>query len=377
MELSWDPEILNDFTKKLGKKLEELEKVFKYTPKEVMNKVNNFREELQQIKAETTRVRVMVLGILGAGKTSLLNGLVQHNIAINNPTIEYPSLEYENNIHNLQLIDTLGYEIGSKEYEQLICKCIKNNVPDILLLCLTENNFRSKISEEFITIIEKIQIFTKKEYVCEIPLILVQTKIDIIPHKGDPKEIFNKSHEKFMNFFKSFTKLNVVDHLYCSVIYYQEDATFNTTNTDNLLQLITKYKYPFMFRSFYEKRMHLARSIVNSMAFNSFSFNFITSPRILDEMLILITALSNSRKSLDSFINEVHIKLTLNYVIPGALFVLPLFSSLFTQNRNNRILLGSIAIFSYPIESYITTKIIGSEAIETFLTDPREFAKVS
>jgi len=174
-----------------------------------------------------------------------------------------------------------------------------------------------------------------------------------------------------MNFFKSFTKLNVVDHLYCSVIYYQEDATFNTTNTDNLLQLITKYKYPFMFRSFYEKRMHVAHSIVNSMA-----FNFMTSREILDETLTLIAALSNSRKSLDSYINEVHIKLNITHVVTGTLFMLPLFSTLFIQNPINRVLFGSWAIISYSIESYITTKIFGS-AIETFLTDLHEFTKVS
>jgi len=143
-----------------------------------------------------------------------------------------PDIALPIDIGKLVLIDCLGYENNNSKFEKHMKNFISFMAPDIILLCVSQEDLRNNKVIELVNILEKLRAFIIKQNGVEVPQILVQTKIDYGTSKNR-----QASHAKFMEKMIHIVPPDML-HTYCCAKYWEEDGEFEKENVDELIQMI-------------------------------------------------------------------------------------------------------------------------------------------
>jgi len=366
-----------------NQQLAEFDASFSLLPRTIREKVKDFLHEVLVI-SDTTKTRVMFLGVTGAGKTSLLNGLVGKNIGKTDDLSSVDEIIAPFTFGNLIFIDTKGYELYAKKYEKETLEFIARYKPDLFLLCVSQDSIRDKIFQSFLPIIKKIQQNVSKENGKNAPMILVQTKIDNVPTKSKNASLpqhYETSHKNFMDNLTNQTNLNFNDHTYCFVKYFENDDQFDTCNLDNLMALMTTNVTInscinlFKLKSVETKRVYIAKAIVTRIALLNATISALLplidiplTSFITNTMLKLIASLSiNNNRTIDSYLAEYSTSMSLlSCIRMGVLVSGDLLDFMAPFSFGTTFIAGTVLSFGGVM---IITHAVGNKAIHYFLKD--------
>jgi len=383
MDENADVVILDKLLIVANQQLAEFDASFSLLPSTIREKVKDFLQEVLVI-SDTTKTRVMFLGVTGAGKTTLLNGLVGKKIGKMDDLSSVHEIIAPFAFGNLIFIDTKGYELDAKKYEKETLDFIARYKPDLFLLCTSQDNVRDKTFQSFLPTFKKIQQNVSKENGKNAPMILVQTKVDNVPTKSKNISLpqhYETSHKNFMDNLTNQTNLNFNDHTYCFVKYFEDVDQFDTYNLDNVMELMTTNVTInscinlFKLKSVETKRICIAKAIVTRIALLNATISALLplldiplTSFITNTMLKLIASLSlNNNRTIDSYLAEYSTSMTLlNGIRVGVLVSGDLLNLMAPFSYGTTFFVGTALSFGGVMKITYT---VGNKAIHYFLKD--------